>query len=176
MSPELKSMLLKGDEKGIENFVYGGLCPDFFGVNWRAGDDEIVLECAACLKLEDSLSAEWIGDKLFITFEGGQTLVPLLEDGGDRHITICKLNDVLEGKYQLRFIVVSLGNDSIGIVALTTEDWAFLQAACPQTVIENFIDPRSLPNLITEITEEHLPVPARARYLRMINRNQKFKT
>lgn len=174
MSPELKSILLNGNEQGIEDAYYGELCPEFLGVDWRGADDEIVLDCAVCLNLEETLSAEWIGDELFINFEGRKTQVPLLEDGGDRHTTICKLNDVLEGRYQIRYIVASGGSDTGGFVALNQEDWGFLEAACPQIVNENFIDPRSLPNLFTEFTEEHLPVPARARYLRMINRNKKI--
>lgn len=174
MSPELKSMLLKGDEQGIEDAYYGELCPDFFAVDWREADDEIVRGCALCLNLEETLSAEWIDDKLFINFEGRKTHVPLLEDGGDRHITICKLNDVLEGRYQIRYVVASGGSDMGGFVVLNQEDWGLLEAACLQAVSENFIDPRTLPNLFTEFTEEHLPLPARARYLRMVNRSKKL--
>lgn len=174
MSPGLKNLLLKGDEKGVEDAYYGELFPEFFGVDWREGDDEIVQACAACLNLEESLSAEFADDKLVITFEGKRTLVPLLEDGGDRHVTICKLNDVLDGRYQIRYIVASGGSDTGGFVALSQEDWNVLEAECSQAVSENFIDPRSLPNLFTEFTEGHLPVPARARYLRMANRNKRF--
>ena len=177
MSPELKSMLLKGDERGIEDAYNGDLCPDLFCVDWREADDEIVQDCAVCLNLEESLLAELVDDKLFIIFEGKRTLAPLLNDVGDQHITICKLNDVLEGRYQIRYIVASGGSDTIGLVALSRDDWKFLDAACPQIVSENFIEPRSLPNLFTEFAAEvHLPAPARARYLRMINRNKKFKS
>jgi hypothetical protein len=37
---------------------------------------------------------------------------------------------------------------------------------------ENFIDPRKLPNLMTELTDEKLPANARARFERMLERNK----
>jgi len=171
MSPELKSALFSKDEKKLEDAFINERCPEFFGVDWRAGDDEIVESCADCLHLA-SLTSEWVEDKLFMIFEGRRTLVPLMEDPGDRHITICHINDVLEGKYQLRFLVISHGSDTIELAALPSEEWQFLDGACPDVVRENFIDPRALPNLFTQFTEKDLPVPARARYLRMINRGK----
>ena len=47
-----------------------------------------------------------------------------------------------------------------------------LEKANPAVVAENFIDPRRLPNLMTELTDEKLPANARARFGRMLNRNK----
>jgi len=172
MSPELNSLLSKPDERRFEDAYFDGQVPEFLGIDWRAPDDEIIGECAEYLQL-DSLQAVWNGDRLYISFEGEQSRVPLLEDAGDRHITICRLNDVLEGKYQLRMIVVSHGSDTIGLAALPVEEWTYWESASPQMIEENFIDPRLLPNMITDLTDTDLPIPARARYLRMANRSMK---
>lgn len=172
MSPELESLLGNPDEVRFENACLDGEIPEFLGIDWREPDDEIIEACAECLSL-DSLHAVWNGDKLYISFEGLLSRVPLLEDAGDRHITICRLNDVLEGRYQLRMIVVSHGSDAIDLAALPVEEWTKLESALPQMVQENFIDPRLLPNVITDLTDSELPIPARARYLRMVNRKVK---
>ena len=47
-----------------------------------------------------------------------------------------------------------------------------LEKANAAVVAENFIDPRKLPNLMTELTDEKLPANARARFERMLNRNK----
>lgn len=172
MSPVLNSLLANHDEKRFEDAYVAGQVPEFIGIDWREPDDEIIEACAECLQL-DSLQPVWNGDRLYISFQGQQSRVPLAEDVGDRHVTICRLNDVLEGRYQLRFIVVSHGSDTIGFAALPLEEWRLLETKAPQIVEENFIDPRLLPNVITDFTELDFPIPARARYLRMANRNLK---
>ena len=172
MSPELNSLFVKPDEKRFEDAYFDGQVPEFLGIDWREPDDEIIEACAECLQL-DSLHAVWNGDRLYISFWGQQSRVPLLEDAGDRHITICRLNDVMEGKYQLRMIVVSHGSDTIGLAVLPVEEWTYWESTSRQLVEENFIDPRLLPNVITDLTDTDLPIPARARYLRMVNRSMK---
>ena|SRR5436305_4033889 len=172
MSPELRRMLVEGDEVGFEKSFVNGDFPNSFSVDWRECDDDIVRYCAECLSIT-SLEPDWKDDALFIRRGEKKTPVPLREDGGDRHITLCALNDALAPDYEARYLVVSGGSDTLGLVALRTNDWRKLEEACPQAVAENFIDPRLLPNLITEFTEKSLPIPARARYRRMVNRSQR---
>lgn len=58
-------------------------------------------------------------------------------------------------------------------VALRMDDWRALENEYPTVVAENFIDPRTLPNLMTELTDETLPENARARLERMVERNRR---
>jgi hypothetical protein len=53
----------------------------------------------------------------------------------------------------------------------STADWQALEKINAAVVAENFIDPRRLPNVVTELTEEKLPPAARARFQRMLERN-----
>lgn len=171
MDAELREMLLQGDEVALEEAYNDGDLPHSFAVDWRADDADIVSVCAACLNLP-SLSADWRGEDLILTFEGREHRVPLVKGVADRHITLCTLNDVLAPGYEVRFVVCSHGGDTPGFLALPTLDWQALEAECPEAVAENFIDPRKLPNLMTELTDATLPPPARARYERMQMRNR----
>jgi hypothetical protein len=171
MSPDLRQMVIDRDEVGLERAFFDNECPHFFAVDWREDDADIVAYCAEALELE-SLTAEWRGDDLFITFDGQEARVPLVMDVADRHITICTLNDVLSPNYEVRFLVFSHGSDTGGFAALSVADWNELEKANAAVVGENFIDPRKLPNLMTELTDEKLPANARARFERMLNRNK----
>jgi hypothetical protein len=118
------------------------------------------------------LSAERRDDDLYIIFDGREVRVPLQIDVADRHITICTLNDLLSPKYEVRFLVFSHGSDTLGFAAVSGVDWHELEKANAAVVAETFIDPRKLPNLMTELTDEKLPPNARARFERMLNRNK----
>lgn len=172
MSPDLHRMVIDRDEVGLERTYFEGECSHFFAVDWRGDDADIVADCAAALEL-DSLTAEWRGEELFISFDGKEVRVPLLMDVADRHITICTLNDVLGPKYEVRFLVFSHGSDTLGFAALSVADWRELERANSVAVAENFIDPRQLPNLMTELTDHNLPANARARYERMLDRHRR---
>jgi hypothetical protein len=171
MTPELRQMVISCDELALERAYSDNECPHFFAVDWREDDADIVGYCAEALELE-SLSAEWREEDLHILFDGREVKVPLQIDVADRHITICTLNDVLGPKYEVRFLVFSHGGDTLGFAALSVADWQELENANSAAVAANFIDPRKLPNLMTELTDEKLPPLAKARLKRMLERNQ----
>lgn len=171
MSPELLQMVMDRDEVGLERAYFDNEFPHFFAVDWREDDADIVAYCAEALQL-DSLTAEWRDERLFICFDGREVQVPLRMDVADRHITVCTLNEVLAPQYEVRFLVFSHGSDTAGFAALSAADWRLLEQANADVVAENFIDPRKLPNLMSELTDEKLPAMARARYERMLERNK----
>jgi hypothetical protein len=172
MSPDLRKMVIDHDEVGLERAYFDNECPHFFAVDWREDDADIVAYCAEALELE-LLTAEWRDEDLFVIFDSREVRVPLQIDVADRHITLCTLNDVLSPKYQVRFVVFSHGSDTIGCAALSAAEWCELEKANAAVVAENFIDPRKLPNLMTELTDEKLPANARARLERMVERNRR---
>lgn len=169
MDNEFRRIVLERDEEALERAYFVNECPHCFLVDHGEDDDATVQYAAEALQL-DSLTAEWRDDEMFIIYNGREVKVPLLIDPADRHITITTLNDLLNPKYELRFLVVSHGSDTIGLIALPVEEWRVLEAAAPQSIAENFIDPRKLPNLMTELTDEKLPAPARLRFERMLER------
>jgi hypothetical protein len=169
MTPELRRMILDRDEVALERAFYDRTCQDFFTVDWREDDADIVKSCAETLGLE-TLTAEWRDENLFILYEGRETRVPLKIDAGDRHITLCTLNDVLSPGHELRYVVCSHGGDALGFAALSTADWRDLENADADAVAENFLDPRPLRNLITEFNDYDLPAKAKKRHDRMLNR------
>ena len=45
----------------------------------------------------------------------------------------------------------------IGLAALSTADWRSIEERFPDAVSDNFLDPQSLPNIITELMDDDLP-------------------
>jgi hypothetical protein len=172
MSPELRQMVVDRNEVSLEQAYFDKKCPHFFSVDWRQDDADIVSNVAECLELP-SLTAEWRDENLYIILDGREVRASLQIDVADRHITICTLNDVLSPNYEIRYLVFSHGSDTLGFAALSVQEWRELEKAAAEVVDENFIDPRSLPNLMTELTAATLPPKARARFERMLKRNSR---
>jgi hypothetical protein len=170
MTPLLRQLASDRNEAGIEQAFFEDACRDFVAVDWRAEDTEIVRLCAVALELP-TLRAERRGQDLTITCDGNEVVVRLQHAVGDRHLTICSLNDLISSHHQLRYMVCSVGSDTAGFAALSNADWQLLEAINPTFVAENFIDPRQLPNVITELTALKLPLAAQARWQRMLDRN-----
>jgi hypothetical protein len=170
--PDLLRMVKERDEVGLENAYFNGKCPFFIGVHFRGDDADFVRRCADCIKLP-SLAAKWKGGDLFIILGNKETRVPLKMDFGDRHVTVCTLNDVLAPKYEIRFIVISHGSSDLAFAALNAASWKELEMANAAVVAENFIDPRALPNVMTELVDAKLPPNALARFQRLLNRNNR---
>jgi hypothetical protein len=170
MSSLLHSIVEDADEVALERAYFDGESSEFFEVDWRAHDDEIARLCAASLKRNEP-TAEWREKELYLRNKGAEVAVPLKSSTGDRHITVCALNELLGGDCEIRYIVCSCGNDGAGFAVLTVAEWNALEASNPQFVAENFIDPRVLPNVMTELSPAKLPSAAFARWERMVKRN-----
>ena len=169
---QLRQWLADRDEGAIDDAYFDDGCPHFFAVDWREDDAEIVACCAECVGL-NSLCAEWRDDTLVIICDDCETNVPLADDEGDRDTTVRTLNDVLQPDFEIRLLVCSHGSDTAGFAVLPHADWQLLDAEFPQAVSENFIALRLLPNMFTEMTDQHLPEVALARFQRMLDRNRR---
>ena len=172
MDQALRQWLKDENERAIDDAFFDSGCPHFFAVDWGEDDADIVEYCAGCIGV-DSLRAEWRDDSLVIIRDANETTVPLKNDDGDRHITICTLNDVLQPEYEIRFLVCSHGSDTAGFAALSAADWQTLDTELPHPVKANFIKLAELPNIFTGMTDKHLPEEARARFQRMLDGNQR---
>lgn len=165
-----RELIELGDESAIDDAFFNGGCASFFSVDWREYDEEIAKLCEQVIS-SGMLDAVMDGDALITTFGDRRSSVVLPDSAGARHIAICGLNDVLEPNYQVRYIVSSNGSDTMGFCVLPMTEWDDLDRAYPDIVAANFIDPRRLPNIVTELTANTLPGPAKERFERMLERN-----
>ncbi len=163
MEQALRQWLNDHDEAAIDDAFFENGCPHFFAVDWREDDADIVQYCADCLG-DDLLRAEWRGEDIVIVRDESETAVPLANDEGDRDVTIRTLNEVLQPDYEIRFLVCSHGGDTAGFAVLPAPDWQSLDSALPEPVNENFIKLAVIPNIFTEMTDEHLPEAVLARF------------
>ena len=172
MEQSLRQWLTQRDEEAIDDAFFEDECPHFFAVDWGEDDADVVQYCSDCIG-DTALRGEWRDDTLVIIRDGDETTVPLANDEGDRDVTIRTLNDALQPDYEIRFLVSSHGSDTAGFVVLASTDWQSLEAEISQAVNENFVKLAVLPNIFTEMTDQHLPEAARVRFQRMLERNRK---
>jgi hypothetical protein len=174
MDPALEKLIANRDEVGIYETFWDGDCKNFIGVDWSEEDDEVVRSCADSLNLSD-LTSKFEGDDLIITYGKREQRVKLGNGGEGPHFTICGINEIIAPGYELRYVVCSNHSDTIGLIALSAADWRSLEERFPETVAENFVDLRSLPNLVTEMTKAHLPKKAQALLDRIAKREDEQK-
>ncbi|MDV6034909.1 MAG: hypothetical protein F9B45_33425 [Phycisphaera sp. RhM] len=172
MQQSLRQWLTERDEGAIDDAFFENECPHFFAVDWREDDADIVQYCADCLG-NNAIRGEWRDGTLVIIRDGNETTVPLANDEGDRDVTIRTLNDALQPNYEIRLLVCSHGSDTAGFAVLASADWQSLDAELTQAANENFVKLALLPNIFTEMTDQHLPEVARTRFQRMLERNRK---
>jgi hypothetical protein len=163
-------LIKAGDEQSIDDAFFDESCVDFFAVDWGEADFDIIELCEMVIAT-GKLSAGWKGDDLFIHYGNVERRVPLTESEGDRHVTICLLNDVLAPDFEIRYVIASYGGDTIGFCVLPKNLWNELEQEYLQFINADFIDPRALPNIVTELVDANLPPLAKARVERMVARN-----
>ncbi|TWT29975.1 hypothetical protein [Blastopirellula retiformator] len=171
MEPSFRQWLIDRDEPAIDDAFFDDECPHFFAVDWREDPADFVQACGDCLDGAD-VRADWQGDLLLIIRDGNETTVSLMDDDGDQDLAIRTLNEALQPDYEIRLLACSHGSDTAGFAVLPTADWESLDSELSQAVNENFVALAALPNLFTEMTEEHLPEAARLRFERMMERNR----
>jgi hypothetical protein len=153
MSPEFQRMVAESDLASLEREYYDSRCKHFFPVDWEEDDDAIVMMCADALGL-DSLTSEWRDNGMYVRYEGREFRVPLQMNSGDRHVTLCALNDVLAPTFEIRYLTFSEGADTGGYAALPTVEWCQLERDNPAFVATTFVDPRKMENIYAEVPFE----------------------
>jgi hypothetical protein len=157
------------DDVAIESLCHGEECRHFFWVDWREEEESIIEDCASRLQI-DMLTTKWLDDKLVIVRDKTETVVPLEQEPGDRHIALCTLNEVLSPDFEIRMLVCSHGGDTLAFCVLPSSDWERLDKEHSEAIAENFLKFSPEVNLFTEFTERDLPPLARARMNRMGSR------
>lgn len=171
MDEKLLQAIRDRDDLAIESLCHDEECQNLFWVDWREEEESIVEDCASRLQL-DLLTTKWIDDKLVIVRDKTETVVPLEQEPGDRHIALCTLNEVLAPDFEIRMLVCSHGGDTLAFCVLPSTDWEQLDKEHPEATAENFLRFSPKLNLFTEFTDHDLPPLARARMSRMRNSNR----
>ena len=128
----------------------------FFWVDWRDDDDQVPGACEAVLKT-GQLFADWVDDRLHITWRGQRTPVPLKESvatrlsdsilvgaissmlpaglGGilpwftheNRDITLRTLNQLLQPEFEIRLFIDPDQGSDVAYLPLHRDDWRALE-------------------------------------------------
>lgn len=144
----LVRMLSHSTEENVEAVLEDDSC--VFMVDWRGDDDAIVRDCEDIL-LTGVLSAEmtWAPMELFIIYRGQRHRVPLVIGAGDRHITLHTLNQVLAPDFEIRWCRAMEGDDTLGCIPLSANDWRELEKQFGSKVADHFGLIQERPNLFT---------------------------
>ena len=131
-----------------------------FWVDWREEDDAIAEYCESILQT-GSLSAE-LNDAepgedydIYVLYGGKRLKAPLNHDGGDRHVMIRAINEILAPDYEIRFCLDSMGSDTLAFLPLLSSEWSDLERDYPRAIGRHFHKMTAEPNVFTE----HVPIP-----------------
>lgn len=113
-------------------------------VDWREYDEDIVayfneaIDNEIQVQLEDH--GKEYGNDIFMTYEDQTMMIPYGEQM-ERDITITSVNGLLAPDHQIRWFMESLGNDTLGFVLLSHEEWGRLEAEFGRERLEYYFLP-----------------------------------
>jgi hypothetical protein len=125
-----------------------------FWVDWRQDDDSIPDACEAVLQT-GKLAGKLVevdtdqGYEVWIRYGDRFVQVPLTYTAGDRHITLCSLNETLRPDYEVRFCIDSHGSDAAAFLPLAAHQWRDLEHKYGDAVAKHFYKFKDRPNLFT---------------------------
>lgn len=99
-------------------------------VDWREYDEDIISYVNE--KLEDKIeivlqdNGKSYGEDIILKYKDKSLMIPYKEKM-DRDTTIKYLNEFIQHKYEIRFCIESLGNDTLAFVVLTKDLWKQLE-------------------------------------------------
>ena len=106
-------------------------------IDWREYDEAIVRYIGD--EIEDGeLKPVERDDKLFISWNGKEHLVPLTESPADRYVTIGSIANVIKKKYEIRLLKETMEDDTHCLLVLPGKIWAKLDKRHKRWVKKNF--------------------------------------
>jgi hypothetical protein len=133
ITDDLSAILARsGDAPNADELAEAGS----IAVDWREDDEAIVGYVAAYLP-DGLLTCVWdeSGDDLIITFDGRQERAGLTISPIDRSVTICALNRIMRGQYEIRAFADYVGTgDTILITVQSAECWERVEREFPHKV------------------------------------------
>jgi hypothetical protein len=126
-----------------------------FWIDWSQEDERIVDACEGVLQT-GRLAGELVetdregGYEVYIRYGEKRMKVPLTYTPGDRHVTLCTLNEVLSPDYEVRYCIDSHGSDSAAFLPLPTGLWTELEGRYGDAVFRRFSQMSARPNLFTD--------------------------
>ncbi|MDD7512123.1 MAG: glutathione reductase [Peptostreptococcaceae bacterium] len=121
----IKSFLENSED--VDTFIESGA---IIWIDWREYDEDIISFVNE--KIEDKVEVEHIfnnkpyGDDICLKYKNKSLIIPY-EEKMDRDTTIKYLNEFIKPKYEIRFCMESLGNDTLAFCLLEENLWNELE-------------------------------------------------
>lgn len=127
IEPLVVKLIEEQNDKTIDQLfdTIGQKTKSIFWVDWGEEDVSIVLLCKGALETE-ALDARLDGELLVISYNVEVHTFPIDMTEKAQHTTLLRLNNVLNGNYEIRMIWASEGSDTVALAVLSYEDWAKL--------------------------------------------------
>ncbi len=95
-------------------------------IDWRECDDAIIELIAEKVSRTEQISAEFVGDELWVSFNDERHKLPLTMSGHDRYVTISSLAWLLRDKYDFWLLASNIEDDTHQILITSTVESAKL--------------------------------------------------
>ena len=125
----------------LEEFWYSN---EIVWIDWREYDEDIISYFNEMMeeKLEIQLinNNQPYGNDILLIKGQEQSQIPY-EEEMDRDTTIKYLNDFIKPKYQIRWFIESLGNDTLCFVLLKSDEWEMLEEEFGKAKLNRYFTP-----------------------------------
>lgn len=125
----------------LEEFWYS---KETVWIDWREYDEDIIRYFNEMMeeKLEIQLinNNQTYGNDILLIKGQEQSQIPY-EEEMDRDTTIKYLNDFIKPKYEIRWFIESLGNDTLCFVLLKSDEWKMLEEEFEKEKLNHYFTP-----------------------------------
>lgn len=153
---EQVNAFLENTESSLEEFCDSEV---IIWIDWREYDEDIIRYFNDMM--EDRLEIQMLdngkqyGEDIVIIKHQEKLQIPY-EEKMDRDTTIRYLNDFIKPKYDIRWFVESLGNDTLGFVLMRHDEWQMLEETFGQSKLGYFFSPIGLTSKMFDLTMDEV--------------------
>lgn len=144
LQPVIHVLQHSSDENVMEQFFEH---ESLIWIDWREDEGDIIQYFNDQLPESDQITCEIIdidkprGVDIVLSSHDRKLTIPFADDRTDRDSAIRAMQDMIAPRYQIRWFMESLGNDTLAYLLLSTEQWAELEKQFGKEKLEFHFQP-----------------------------------
>ena len=144
LQPIIHVLQHSADEDVVEQFFEH---EPLIWIDWREDEGDIIQYFNGQLPESDQIKCEIIdidkprGVDIVLSSNDRKHTIPFADDRTDRDSAIRAMQEMIAPRYQIRWFMESLGNDTLAYLLLSTEQWTELENQFSKEKLEFYFQP-----------------------------------
>ncbi|GBG07750.1 hypothetical protein PAT3040_02311 [Paenibacillus agaridevorans] len=144
LQPIVHVLQHSSDEAVVEQFFEN---ESLIWIDWREYEEDVIKYFNDQLPESHQIKYEMIeidkprGVDIVLSSGDRQLTIPFADDRTDRDSTIRAMQEMIAPRYQIRWFMESLGNDTLAFLLLSTEQWSELERQFGKDKLEFHFQP-----------------------------------